>query len=55
MQYTDTLQADPQILSESAMPRYLDHPSCKIPRCNSANILEPVLTGFKSLKIDENA
>ena len=36
-------------------PAYLDHPSCKIPRCNSANILEPVLTGFKSLKIDENA
>ena len=56
MQYTDTLQADPHILSESAMPHLLtDHPSCKIPRCNSANILEPVLTGFKSLKIDENA
>ena len=36
-------------------PTYLDHPSCKIPRCNSANILKPVLTSFISLKIDEKA
>ena len=55
MQYSDTLQADPRISSESAMPRLPRPPKLQDSRCNSANILEPVLTDFISLKIDENA
>ena len=32
----------------------IDHPSSKIPRCNSASNREPVLTSYISLKIDKN-
>ena len=36
-------------------PTYLDHPSSNSPRLILTDDLEPVLTGFKSIKIDENA
>ena len=36
-------------------PTYLDHPSSNSPRLILTDDLEPVLTGFKIIKIHENA
>ena len=36
-------------------PTYLDHTSSNSPRLILTDDLEPVLTGFKIIKIDENA
>ena len=36
-------------------PTYLDHTSSNFPRLILTDDLEPVLTGFKIIKIDENA
>ena len=36
-------------------PTYLDHPSSNSPRLILTDDLEPVLTSFKIIKIDENA